>query len=53
MAELVADCPTLAMHDADDVRDFALCLLDRLYAEPERVRLAAERRAARRAPPTT
>lgn len=46
-----AHAGTLSRHDAEDMRDFTFRLLDRLYSEPERIRLAAARRAARRAPP--
>ena len=38
------------MEDAEDLRDFAIALLERMYTEPEKVRLAMERRAKRRAP---
>ncbi len=34
--------------DADDLMDFAEALYERLYSEPERLRLAGERRKARR-----
>lgn len=39
---------TLSQHDADDLLDFTIALLERLYTEPERLRLAKERRDARR-----
>lgn len=39
---------TLTKEDAEDVEDFTFLLLERLYTEPKRVELAAERRAARR-----
>lgn len=39
---------TLDKADAEDLLDFTVALLERLYTEPERVRLAQERRAARR-----
>lgn len=39
---------TLSHHDADDLLDFTIALLERLYTEPERLRLAKERRDARR-----
>lgn len=42
---------SLTKHDADDLMDFTVALLERLYTEPERLKKAAERRAARRAPP--
>lgn len=38
----------LTAEDAADIADFAYVLLERLYSEPEKLRLAAERRAARR-----
>lgn len=40
---------TLTKADALDLLDFTEALLTRLFTEPERLRLAAERRAARRA----
>lgn len=40
---------TLTKHDADDLMDFTVALLERLYTEPERLKKASERRAARRA----
>lgn len=39
---------TLSPHDADDLLDFTITLLERLYTEPERLRLAKARREARR-----
>jgi hypothetical protein len=39
---------TLTKHDADDLLDFTIALLERLYTEPERLQLAKERRNARR-----
>ncbi|MCP3682647.1 MAG: DUF4145 domain-containing protein [bacterium] len=39
---------TLAKDDAEDLLDFTVELLKRLYTEPERLRLAKERREARR-----
>jgi hypothetical protein len=39
---------TLKKEDAEDLLDFTVALLERLYTEPERLRLAAERRAQRR-----
>jgi hypothetical protein len=39
---------TLSEEDAADILDFTFILLERLYAEPKRVELAGERRAARR-----
>ncbi|CAB3901295.1 DUF4145 domain-containing protein [Achromobacter animicus] len=38
----------LTPEDAADIADFAYVLLERLYSEPQKLRLAAERRAARR-----
>jgi hypothetical protein len=35
--------------DAEDILDFTVALLERMYTEPERIRLAADRRAQRRA----
>ncbi|MDO8691767.1 MAG: DUF4145 domain-containing protein [Dehalococcoidia bacterium] len=40
---------TLQKSDAEDLLDFTTALLERIYTEPERVRLAQVRRAARRA----
>lgn len=37
--------------EASDLLDFSVALLERIYSEPERLRLAKERREARRAPP--
>lgn len=39
---------TLKKEDADDLQDFAFEMLRRLYTEPARLRLAAERREKRR-----
>lgn len=39
---------TLSKADAEDVMDFTFELLERLFTEPERLRLAAERRVQRR-----
>lgn len=39
---------TLTKTDAEDLQDFTEALLERLYTEPARIRLANERRAARR-----
>jgi hypothetical protein len=39
---------TLTKADAEDLLDFTVALLKRLYTEPEMLRLAQERRAARR-----
>jgi hypothetical protein len=41
---------TLQKADAEDLKDFAFALLERLYTEPERLRLAKERREQRRTP---
>lgn len=41
---------TLQKNDAEDILDFTSALLERLYTEPERLRLAKERREQRRAP---
>jgi hypothetical protein len=40
----------LTKQDAEDLLDFTIALLTRLYTEPTRVKLMEERRAARRAP---
>ena len=42
---------TLSANDAHDILDFTVAILERLYTEPERLRLANERRQARRAKP--
>jgi hypothetical protein len=39
---------TLTMEDAEDVRDFCVELLRRIYTEPARLQLAKDRRTARR-----
>lgn len=39
---------TLRKAEAEDLQDFTVALLERLYTEPERLRLAKERRDARR-----
>lgn len=41
---------TLKKTDAEDLLDFTVALLERMYTEPERLRLAKERRADRRGP---
>jgi hypothetical protein len=41
---------TLTVEDAEDIADFLSALLQRLYTEPERIRLATERRSTRRGP---
>lgn len=43
-----AHAGTLGKEDAEDLLDFTVILLERIYTEPERLRLAAERRAQRR-----
>ncbi len=43
-----AHAGTLGKEDAEDLLDFTYILLERIYSEPERIRLAAERRRARR-----
>lgn len=45
-----AHAGNLKKSDADDLLDFTSVLLERIYTEPERLRLAKERRDARRAP---
>ena len=42
---------SLKKEDAEDLLDFTIALLERLYTEPERLRLAKERRQGRRAQP--
>ena len=42
---------TLSEADASDLLDFSAALLERIFTEPERLRLAKERRDARRAQP--
>jgi hypothetical protein len=39
---------TLSEDDALDIQEFTVALLERIYTEPEKLRLAAERRDARR-----
>jgi hypothetical protein len=39
---------TLGKEEAEDILDFTIALLERMYTEPERRRLAKERRNARR-----
>jgi hypothetical protein len=41
---------TLTKQEAEDLLDFTCILLERLYTEPERLRLAQQRRDARRKP---
>lgn len=43
-----AHAGTLKRPDAEDLLDFTTALLDRIYTEPERLRLAQERRESRR-----
>jgi hypothetical protein len=43
---------TLEKADAEDLLDFAVALLERLYTEPERLKLAKARREERRKPVT-
>jgi hypothetical protein len=43
----------LRREDVEDLVDFTEALLERLYTEPERIRLAGERRAARRDAPAS
>jgi len=43
-----AHAGTLEKIDAEDLLDFTVRLLDRIYSEPERLRLAKERRVSRR-----
>lgn len=43
-----AHAGTLTKEDAEDLLDFTSALLERLYTEPARIALAAERRAQRR-----
>lgn len=43
-----AHAGTLQLPDAEDIKDFTMVLLERIYTEPERLRLAKERRQARR-----
>lgn len=40
----------LAKDDAEDILDFTYAILERLYTEPERLRLAKDRRDSRRSP---
>lgn len=46
-----AHAGNLSKAEADDIQDFTFVLLERLYTEPERLRLATERRRARRQSP--
>lgn len=47
-----AHAGNLTEADADDLLDFISALLERIYTEPERLRLAKERRDARRTQPS-
>lgn len=40
---------SLEKEDAEDLLDFTFALLERMYTEPERLRIAKERRESRRA----
>lgn len=44
-----AHAGTLTREDADDLHDFSVAILERLFTEPRRLELAKERRAQRRA----
>jgi len=46
-----AHAGSLTKDEAEDLLDFTTALLERIYTEPKRLRLAEERRAARRATP--
>lgn len=46
-----AHAGTLTKEDADDLLDFCVALLERLFTEPERLKLAKARRDARRTAP--
>jgi hypothetical protein len=46
-----AHAGTLKRSDADDLLDFIVAMLERMYTEPERLRLAKERKEARRTGP--
>ena len=46
-----AHAGNLSEADASDLLDFSAALLERIYTEPERLRLAKERRDARRSQP--
>ncbi len=47
-----AHAGTLTVKEAEDLLDFTRILLERLYTEPARIRLARERRDKRRGEPT-
>jgi hypothetical protein len=40
----------LGKPDAEDIQDFTVALLERMYTEPERLKLAEKRRQERRKP---
>jgi hypothetical protein len=46
-----AHAGSLQKNEAEDLLDFTTALLERIYTEPERLRLAKERRESRRATP--
>lgn len=46
-----AHAGTLKKENAEDLLDFTIALLERIYTEPKRIQLAQERRMARRAKP--
>lgn len=48
-----AHAGNLCKHDVDDIIDFTTAFLERLITEPAKIRLAQERRAARRASPSS
>jgi hypothetical protein len=41
---------TMRVEDAEDIKDFTVMLLERMYTEPKKLEINAERRAARRNP---
>ena len=47
-----AHAGNLSTEDAENLLDFTTILLERLYTEPERLRIAEERRIQRRNPDT-
>lgn len=46
-----AHAGTLSREETEDLLDFSVTLLERMYTEPARLRLAKERREERRATP--
>ena len=46
-----AHAGTLTAESAEDLLDFTRLLLERIYTEPERIRLAGDRRTSRRESP--